>query len=343
MDVDSAIRDLLARGGSFQSGELSRLTGLTRQALHKHLSRAISEGRLIREGRGRGARYCPSAPATFDRTYPTDGLREDVVAEELAAWLRGSSVARTSCADALLTYALTEFVNNAIDHSGAPEVRVRLELEDDIARLAVEDDGIGALESVRAGLRLDDHLHALQELSKGKVTTQPDRHSGEGLFFASKMADRFRLAANGFEWIVDNTLPDHTVREVPTVLGTRVVFEVSTATERTTREVFDRYTHDFVFDTSRCVIRLFEYGRSFVSRSEAKRLVLNLERFREVVLDFRGVESVGQGFVDEVFRVWARAHPDVRLVPQNMNSAVEFMVRRGLARAAEDERRPPRS
>lgn len=96
------------------------------------------------------------------------------------------------------------------------------------------------------------------------------------------------------------------------------------------------------FDTTRCVIQLFEHGTEFVSRSEAKRLLANLERFREVVLDFHGVRTVGQGFVDEVFRVWARKHPDVRLVPEGMNATVGFMVRRGLARTEEERaRRPP--
>jgi len=67
-----------------------------------------------------------------------------------------------------------------------------------------------------------------------------------------------------------------------------------------------------------------------VSRSEAKRLLHGLDRFREVVLDFRGVEGVGQGFADEVFRVWAHAHPQTTLIPVHMNRAVEFMVRRAL-------------
>ncbi len=57
-----------------------------------------------------------------------------------------------------------------------------------------------------------------------------------------------------------------------------------------------------------------------------------IEQVEEVILDFRGVTGVGQGFVDEIFRVWASAHPQVRLVPENMNEAVEFMVRRGLPR-----------
>ncbi len=65
-----------------------------------------------------------------------------------------------------------------------------------------------------------------------------------------------------------------------------------------------------------------------MSRSEAKRLIHGLERFREVVLDFSGVDAVGQGFADEVFRVWAGAHPEVLLDPTNMNEAVAFMVER---------------
>lgn len=58
-----------------------------------------------------------------------------------------------------------------------------------------------------------------------------------------------------------------------------------------------------------------------------------LAKFREVVLDFEGVESVGQGFADEVFRVFARAHPGTRLVPIRMGKAVEFMVQRALRTA----------
>jgi hypothetical protein len=59
-----------------------------------------------------------------------------------------------------------------------------------------------------------------------------------------------------------------------------------------------------------------------------------LERFNEVMLDFVGVEEVGQGFVDEVLRVWPSQHPETQVEPVGMTGPVEFMVRRGL---------PPRS
>ena len=37
---------------------------------------------------------------------------------------------------------------------------------------------------------------AMLELSKGKLTSAPDRHSGRGLFFTSRLADVFDLHAN---------------------------------------------------------------------------------------------------------------------------------------------------
>ena len=109
--------------------------------------------------------------------------------------------------------------------------------------------------------------------------------------------------------------------------------ELDRFTDRRLGDVFGRYTSDdsLEFDTTRTVVRLFETGETFVSRSEAKRLGTRLERFDHVIVDFEGVNEVGQGFVDELFRVWQREHPDVTLTPVNMRPAVEQMVRRGLA------------
>ena len=50
-----------------------------------------------------------------------------------------------------------------------------------------------------------------------------------------------------------------------------------------------------------------------------------------MTLDFSGVEVAGQGFCDEVFRVFARAHPQVTLEPVGMDPAVAFMVDRARA------------
>ena len=94
-------------------------------------------------------------------------------------------------------------------------------------------------------------------------------------------------------------------------------------------------TRNFEFSKTRTIVRLFTIGTEFVSRSQAKRLVRGLERFREVVLDFDGVDLVGQGFADEIFRVWARRHPEVRLVPTGMSEPIAFMVERAIRSGAD--------
>lgn len=107
--------------------------------------------------------------------------------------------------------------------------------------------------------------------------------------------------------------------------------QTDAATTRRLADVFDAFTgDDHSFSRSRVRVKLFELGVEFVSRSEAKRLLRGLDRFREVEADFAGVLEVGQGFVDELLRVWPGQHPDTRIVPTNMNQAVEAMVRRGL-------------
>lgn len=337
--VPQAIRRLLAESGSFRSGELAARTARTRQAVHRHLVRALDEGWLVREGAGRGARYRAADALGFARSYGTEDGVEELASADLTRWLDAAAPGRSDASRAILAYVVSELVNNAVDHSGAAAVRLEGRLRGGALRLAVVDEGIGAFERVRSHFGFDDHLRALQELSKGKTTTQPDRHTGEGLFFGSKLVDAFRLAANGLAWLVDNRIADQAVESAEPAPGTRAELELELDTRTRIQDVFERYTHDFEFDTTRCVVRLFDVAETFVSRSEAKRLVSGLERFAVVVLDFHGVTAVGQGFVDQVFRVWAREHPGVRLVPVEMGEAVEFMVRRGLARAAEERRR----
>jgi hypothetical protein len=62
-----------------------------------------------------------------------------------------------------------------------------------------------------------------------------------------------------------------------------------------------------------------------VSRSQAKRLIARLDRFKIVILDFDGIQEIGQAFADELFRVYAMAHPEVELLPKNMTAQVERM------------------
>ncbi len=67
-------------------------------------------------------------------------------------------------------------------------------------------------------------------------------------------------------------------------------------------------------------------GERLISRSQAKRILTRIDKFASVDIDFHGVDAIGQAFADEVFRVFARQHPQVTLTPINMNEEVRRMV-----------------
>lgn len=322
--LPALIRGLVYASGRVSSGEVAAAAGVTRQAAHYHLRRMVGTGELRAVGAGRGRRY--ELRTEWSERLAAHGLEEDGVWRRVledAATVRGLP----GPALAISKFAFLEMLNNAIDHSRSEEVGVSVAASDGLTFL-VADEGVGAFEKVRRDRGLEDHLAAIQDLAKGKLTTDPSRHSGQGIFFTSKAVDVFVLTSNGWRWTVDNARGDESIARVPALRGTQVRFDVDPATTRVLRDVFDRYADPvtFEFDTTRTVVRLFEYGVAFVSRSEAKRLTKNLDRFREVVVDFRGVEEIGQGFADEIFRVWQSRHPEIQIVPVDMDVHVAMFV-----------------
>lgn len=326
------VHDLLDQEAEVAIGELLERSGLTRQAIQYHLKKLVEGGELEPVGAGRARRY--RRPLLFETTLETQGLQEDEVWRELRSSVADLDELNPN-AERIANYAFTEMLNNAIDHSDSKTVRITLGRRDGRFVCTIADLGIGAFEHVRRQANLEDHVAAIQEISKGKMTTDPQHHTGQGIFFTSKAVDWFSIASSGWRWVVDNIRGDQTIGESSVRKGTVVRFELDPRTERELNEVFGEYTNEdtLAFDRSRTTVRLFEFDIPFVSRSEAKRLARNLDRFREVVVDFKGIEQVGQGFADELFRVWARDHPETKLVPVNMDTPVKLIVHRALADA----------
>lgn len=97
---------------------------------------------------------------------------------------------------------------------------------------------------------------------------------------------------------------------------------------QTIEDVFGEFApeqYDYQFQKTKVLVKLLQ--PDYVSRSEARRLLANLEKFREIVLDFRDVRSVGQGFADEVFRVFASRHPGIVIRSENTSLPVTAMIR----------------
>lgn len=309
------------------ASEVAATVGVSRQAAHRHLARLVARGELIGEGKARASRYRNPGSLPFTRRYVRAEIAEDQVWQEIASILPAiGSLPRE--ARSVFQYAFTEMLNNAIEHSASKEVEVRWGASGNRLSFEIVDEGRGIFAHLRKTLRLGSDLEALQALSKGKLTTLPKGHTGEGIFFTSKVADLFELESRGLRWIVDNVREDVAVGVTPYRKGTQVRFEAGRRPRRNLADVFAEYTENFEFQKTRVVVKLFQRGATFISRSEARRVLDRLDRFREVILDFHGVEEVGQGFADEVCRVWPAAHRGTRIDPVNMTKGIAFMIER---------------
>ena len=125
------------------------------------------------------------------------------------------------------------------------------------------------------------------------------------------------------DWIFERTNP---------LQGTTVWLKLHNHTARTLKKVFDQYTSgdgEYGFTKTVVPVKLAQYGNDkLVSRSQAKRVLARVELFRTVLFDFANVPTVGQAFADEIFRVFAKQHPEMNIYPVNANSEVNRMIAR---------------
>ena len=266
-------------------------------------------------------------PEPVSRSFPRAGLSEGRVWEMLCApYLRDLP----ENVRAIWQYGLTEMINNAIDHSGAETVTVYLLRQNGATEGIVVDNGVGIFLKIQQALDLYDPREAIFELAKGKLTTDPDSHSGEGIFFTSRMFDSFDICSGTLQFSHSVSTPDFLIECPREEHGTVILMRLANDSDRNTKEVFDEFTSpdDFNFSKTIVPMRLAQYeGEKLMARSQAKRLIARFERFRTVILDFEGVEEIGQGFADEVFRVFSIAHPGTELIPIRMQPEVEAMIK----------------
>ncbi|MPZ18782.1 MAG: DUF4325 domain-containing protein [Luteitalea sp.] len=311
---------------------VSERFGISRQAAHYHLKQLVGKGVLKREGRTRNIRYELLAfekHAAFPVSKQTE---EHQIWQEFAEpFLSGL---RKNVLD-ICHYGFTEIVNNVVDHSESPRMLLTLKKSPDSVEIQVRDIGIGIFRKIQEELNLEHQREAVFELSKGKLTTDELHHTGEGVFFTSRVFDKFSILSGELflthrrdqeDWLIED-------RHDP-MKGTSVSMQIAPTSKQTLQEVFDYYAvpqDDYAFSRTRVVIKLAEQASGpLVSRSQAKRVLGRLSKFKEVLFDFTGIDAIGPAFADEIFRVYRTLHPGVALVPLQMNNQVRRMVERAV-------------
>ena len=301
---------------------------LSRPAVLHYINQAIAEGLLASEGTTRARRY--RLPYIVRRGFEI-ALSPDI---ESAVWRHRvyPHLQLPSNVMDICDYGFTEMLNNAIDHSLSAEASILVRQNYACVEFFIIDRGVGIFDKIQKARGLDTPQEALLELSKGKLTTYPAKHAGEGIYFTSRMFDRFiirsgmlsyeRQRESDNDWLVEAEGRDGFRK------GTMVYMQIPTNATWSTLDIFNKYQDDDLrFRRTHVPITLArEPGQQLVSRSQAKRILARFEQFTEVMLDFKGVEDIGQGFADEIFRIFPQTHPDIPLVTVNTNPVIDRMI-----------------
>ena len=308
--------------------DIARLTakqfGVTRQAVNLHLQRLLTDSDLVRKGKTRRTRFFLALKKTWQKSYPRQQSESYVWENDVLPQISDSP---ENALD-IWRYCFTEMFNNAVDHSSGTRITVQLKRTAVNTELAIIDNGVGIFKKIQRALKFSDERYSVLELAKGKFTTDPERHTGEGIFFTSKLLDGFDISSGGVYFTAVSPLKSRK--------GTAVWMKLKNTTDRSRKEVFVEYAspeNDYAFDKTVVPVKMAEHSpNDLISRSQAKRLLLRIDRFRRVVLDFQSVNQIGQSFADEIFRVFVRSHPGVDVQFVNANDEVIRMIKR--ARAA---------
>lgn len=333
MKKGKEINDFIIQSADKHPKDVSRLAaerfGLNRRSIVDHLQQLVRDGILIAEGRTKARVYKlrPLVEKTWSLPVTPNMEEHEVWIATVAPYLKNIP----DNVRAICQHGFTEMFNNVIDHSNSPDAQVELKATAAAVDIWIRDHGVGIFEKIKNALNLADPREALIELSKGKLTTAPDRHAGEGIFFTSRMFENFSIVSGELVYLAHASVGEDWLFEFADsklTQGTGVHLNISIYSTRTTQDVFDRFAGvEEGFTKTHVPVALARYGEDkLVSRSQARRVLSRFEKFKEVSLDFSGVATIGQPFADEIFRVFADHNPGIKLTFSHASPQIQNMI-----------------
>ncbi len=346
------ILETVEKKGFAKNHDFVDLFNVSRQYVNKLISQLVKEKKLIKIGSTRSAVYTTRkyidlhpgiAPNIYTKNLTNKNLEEHKVLGDVEYSFLPFELLSEDI-KSIFTFAFSEMLNNAIEHSKSKKINIFVSLIDNELVFTIDDFGIGVFRNIMKKRKLKSEIEAIQDLLKGKTTTAPKLHSGEGIFFTSKIGDEFILNSYGYKFIADNKIEDIFIKKVKgQKQGTKVTFRINIKGKHHLNDIFHKYTNlsddsDYGFDKTEIRIRIYTSGGVNISRSQARRVLSGLNKFKIIVMDYDRVPMVGQAFADEVYRVFQNKYPAIKIENENMNEAVQFMVNRAKTEAKKSKR-----
>lgn len=327
--------EILSKKGELTTKDIISACKISRQAANLVVKGLVEEGKVIKIKTMPAVYVLPQKKDSLELKIKKRLLNKSLKEHEILDPVKRQLPSLFQLPENVISifdYAFSEMLNNAIEHSRSNFIEIEVQKNEKSVSFVVNDFGIGVFRNIMQKRNLKSELEAIQDLLKGKTTTQPRAHSGEGIFFTSKVADIFILESFKNRLRIDNVINDVFVEKFKSLAkGTKVLFSINKNSKRHLGDIFREYQANLTevaFDKTEVKIRLFTMGTVYISRSQARRVLVGLEKFKSIIFDFDKVPTVGQAFADEIFRVFIQNHPEIKIQAINTNEAVQFMIDR---------------
>ncbi|MDY6787566.1 MAG: DUF4325 domain-containing protein [candidate division WOR-3 bacterium] len=324
------IKQYIGKKRRVESRDIQEEFNISRAMADRYLKQLIESNVITKHGKTKGAYYVwgneSSSPLSLKRKFSVENKDEDAVFDIFNLKLNLRKKCNKKSYE-ILRYGITEMVNNAIDHSRSKEFSVEVKITDYEVISTVRDYGIGIFRNIIEFMNLDRPEDAMAIIMKGKVTTYPEKHSGEGIFFTMKSADRFIIRSYRDSLIKTNG--EIITSSIKKLKGTEVEFSISRNTNRALRRVFDNYAgKEFEYQFNKTSVYLNIEGDSqLISRSKAKRMIQGMNKFNEIEVDFKDIKTIGQGFAHEIFNVFMKNNADITFTVLNAEPPIKAMIK----------------
>ena len=340
MNIKTLILNKISKYKEVKVADIVKATGFSRAYINRFFQELRNEGKIILLGQANKARYVLAKKETvfaakkqilrFHQILQNKNLSEDIVLDNIKK-NTGIFFRLPKNTINILDYAFTEMLNNAIEHSKSKTIEVIIKRDKKTVSFNVVDRGMGIFNNIKKKKGLRNDLEAIQDLLKGKQTTAPEEHTGEGIFFTSKVGNMLAIQSSKKKLIFNNIVNDIFIRNVKKKKGTKVSFAVKIMSKRNLASIFKEYSEGLLsFSKTKVIVRLYKIDIAYISRSQARRILSGLDKFKVITLDFEGVDVIGHSSADELFRVWKSRHPSIRILYQHANENIDFMIKRSL-------------
>lgn len=337
MNIKDLILRKIEKNNQVRVAEIVSATGFSRTYINKFFAELVKEEKITRLGKANKTIYVLAKKSIVNKAKNQLNninlviLNKNLSEDNILTKIKNETGIFNNIPENvahIANYAFLEMLNNAIEHSKSKTIHINFNKFSNL-EFEITDTGIGIFNNIRKEKKLKNDLEAIQDLLKGKQTTKPQKHSGQGIFFTSKIADKLIIQSSNKKLIFDNLLDDVFIEDTKEIKGTKIKFFLSVKSKVNLKKIFDEYSVGlYDFNRTKIKIKLFQEGSEYISRSQARRLIVGLDKFKEIILDFKNVKVVGQAFCDEIFRIWQTNNPKIAIKWINANKNIDFMINR---------------